>query len=143
MKKINSLSVPSVPVLCLLLVLLCGCSMFKPKFDPVGHQYAVTIQKEALALMSKARESFSLHREDAYRLMTHVERAYEHTRLRYKNNGVAGIWNVMRDPKSNRLGRFMKEWEKEDILNEKYINDAKKWVQKDFELLIKAEEKKK
>jgi hypothetical protein len=55
-----------LPVLPLLLCLWGGCSMLKPRYDPVGHQYAVTIKedilddtyiKEAKKLM---KESFNL-----------------------------------------------------------------------------------
>jgi hypothetical protein len=136
-------TLPLLPMLCLLFLGLGNCSMFKPKFDPVGHEYAVSIKKEALVLIAKAGESFSLHREAVYRLMTRVERAYENARLRYKNKGVTGIWNVMRSPGANRLGRFMTEWEKEDILGEEYIKSALVWAKDDFDLLIKLEEKKK
>jgi len=132
-----------VPVLCLLFFFQANCSIFKPKMDPVGLQFAVSIQQEALELLAKAGESFSLHREEVYRLMTRVERAYEHARPLYKNDGVTGIWDVMRDPLSNRLARFMAEWEKEDILDEGYIKSALKWVKDDFDILIKIEEKKK
>ena len=143
MKKTTLRNVRFIPVICLLLFLLNNCSVLKPKFDPVGHQYAVTIQNEALTLMEKARESFSLHREAVYLLMTRVERAYEHARQKYKNKGVTGIWDVMRDPQANRLGRFMMDWEKEDILEDTYIKDAVKLVKENFDLLIKIEEKKK
>jgi len=132
-----------VPVLCLLFFFQANCSIFKPKMDPVGLQYAVGIQQEALELVAKAGESFSLHREEVYRLMTRVERAYEHARPLYKNDGVTGIWDVMRDPLANRLARFMAEWEKEDILDESYTKSALKWVKDDFDILIKIEEKKK
>jgi hypothetical protein len=125
------------------LVMLVNCSMFKPRFDPVGHQYAVTIKQEALALLDRAGESFSLHQEDVYLLMTRVERAYENARVKYKNDGVTGIWDVMRSPEANRLARFMLDWEKEDILDKDYIADAKKLLQENFDLLIKIEENKK
>lgn len=127
----------------LLILLLIGCSLFKAKLDPVGKQYAVTIQQEAMQLVGKAGQSFSLHREAVYRLLTRVEQAYEHARQRYKNDRVTNLWNLMRDPQSNRLAHFMNEWEKEDILTDTYINEAKKSLQEDFKLLIKAEESKK
>lgn len=130
-------------VLTLLPVLWGNCSMFKPKFDPVGHQYAVTIKQETLALMDKARESFTLHQAAVYLLMTRVERAYENARLKYKNDGITGIWDVMRSPEANRLARFMLDWEKEDILEVTYIEEAKKLLLENFDLLIKIEESKK
>jgi hypothetical protein len=132
-----------LPVLPLLLCLWGGCSMLKPRYDPVGHQYAVTIKEEALALMDKAGESFSLYRHAVFRLMTRVERAYEHARLKYKNEGVTGIWDVMRSPEGNRLARFMLDWEKEDILDDTYIKEAKKLMKESFNLLVKIEESKK
>lgn len=133
---------PFIPVLFLLLFVFGNCSLFKPKIDPVGKEYAVSIQTDALLLVAKAGESFSLHREAVYRLMTRVEQAYENARPRYKNNKVTGIWNVMRNPRANRLGRFMMDWEKEDVLDEEYIKQALEWVKKDFDLLIEIEEKK-
>ena len=132
-----------LPVLSLLLLLLSNCSMFKPKFDPVGHQYAVNIQKEALALIGKAGESYSLHRDAVYLLMTRVERAYENARTKYKNDGVTGIWDVMRNPEANRLARFMLDWEKEDVLAPGYRKEATKLLQENFKLLIEIEESKK
>lgn len=131
-----------IPMLFLLLFASGNCSLFKPKIDPVGKEYAVSIQMDAQALVEKAGESFSLHREAVYRLMTRVEQAYEHARPRYKNNKVTGIWNVMRNPGANRLGRFMLDWEKEDVLDEEYIKKALEWVKKDFDILIEIEEKK-
>ena len=143
MRNTNFRFMRFLPVLSLLLILLSNCSMFKPKFDPVGHQYAVTIKKEALALIDKAGESYSLHRDEVYLLMTRVERAYENARLKYKNDGVTGIWDVMRSPEANRLARFMLDWEKEDILDDTYREEAKKLLQENFDLLIKVEESKK
>ncbi len=142
MKKTTLPFMRFLPVLPLLLCLWDGCSMFKPRLDPVGHEYAVTIKEEALALMDKAGESFSLHRDAVYLLMTRVERAYEHARLKYKNDGVTGIWDVMRRPEANRLARFMLDWEKEDILDDTYIKEAKKLLTESFNLLIKIEESK-
>jgi hypothetical protein len=130
-------------VLPLLLCLWGGCSMLKPRYDPVGHEYAITIKEKALALLDKAGESFSLHRDAVYQLMTSVERAYEHARVKYKNDGITGIWDVMRSPEANRLARFMLDWEKEDILDATYIQEAKKLLQENFDLLIKIEESKK
>jgi hypothetical protein len=132
-----------IPLLCLLLLALSNCSLFKPKFDPVGHQYAITIQKDALALMDRAVESFSLYREEVYWLMTRVERAYEHARPLYKNDKVTAIWDALRNPQGNRLGRFMLEWEKEDTLGDIYIKEAKEMLDEDFKLLVEIEEGKK
>jgi len=132
-----------LPVLSVLFFLLGNCSVFKPKFDPVGHQYAVTIKQEALVLMDKAGESFSLHRDEVYLLMTRVEMAYENARLKYKNDAATGIWDVIRSPGANQLARFMQDWEKEDILGAAYINEAKKLLQENFDILIKIEESKK
>jgi hypothetical protein len=117
--------------------------MFKPRFDPVGHQYAVTIKQEALELIGKAGESYTIHREAVYLLMTRVERAYENARVKYKNSGITGIWDVMRNSEANRLARFMLDWEKEDILDDAYIKEATKLLQENFDLSIKIEEEKK
>ena len=142
-KKITYFIVVPLCLLFCLILLTTNCSLFKPKFDPVGHQYAVTLQEEALALMNKANESFSLHSDAVYRLMTRVEKAYEHSRLLVRNDGVTGIWEVLRDPTSNRLGRFMWEWEKEDILDDQYIKETRKLVEENFKVLIEIEEGKK
>lgn len=130
-------------VLSLLVLVSTGCSVLKPKFDPIGYEYALSIKDDALILISKSEQSFSLHKESVYRLMTRVERAYEHARTLYKNNSVTGIWDVLRDPKANRLGRFIEEWEKEDTLDARYIEEAKKMISEDFKILLELEEKKK
>jgi hypothetical protein len=130
-------------ILCVLIILAGNCKLFKPKFNPVAHQYAVSIQKDAPALMDKANQSFSLHKEDVYRLMTRVEKAYEYSRLLYKNKKITGLWNLLRSPSGNRLGQFMQEWEKEDILSSSYIEDNKKTVMETLKLLVQLEEGKK
>ena len=143
MKKTTYWTFWAAVVQCVLFFLLNNCSILKPKYDPVAHQYAITIQKEALALMDKAIEPFSRHREAVYKLMTRVEKAYEHTRLLYRNDKVTSVWDVLRSIESNRLGQFMSEWEKEGILPPLYIEDTKKMVKENFKALIELEEGKK
>lgn len=135
------------PVACIGLILLLlvqlNCFWVKAKYDPEGHQNAVTLQQQALVLMAKAGESFYKYREQVHNLMSKVEAAYDHARMIGKNDAVTGIWNVLRDPRSNRLGYFMAEWEAEGIMTEKKISTYKKWIEDDFKLLTELEEKKK
>lgn len=143
MKKTTFWIFWTAAVLCVLFFLPNNCSLLKPKYDPVAHQYAVNIQKEALALMDRAKEPFSLHREAIYRLMTRVEKAYEYARLLYRNDKVTRVWDVLRSTEANRLGQFMLEWEKEGILPALYIEDTKKMVMENFKKLVELEEGKK
>ncbi|HLP59197.1 MAG TPA: hypothetical protein VK186_10225 [Candidatus Deferrimicrobium sp.] len=129
--------------LSLLLFLLCNCTLLKPKFDPVAYQYAVILQKEALALMDKAREPFSQHSDEVYRLMTQVENAYEYSRLQFNNARVTSVWEMLRSPGGNQLGQFMLNWHKEDILPVSYIKDIKESVIESFKVLLELEKGKK
>lgn len=125
------------------LLLLADCFWVKARYDPQGLQYAVTIQKEALELLGKADEPYYHHKEQVYRLLSLVESAYDHVRVRTKNQPVTDAWEVQRSPYANRLSHFMEEWKIEGILTEKKITTYKKWLNDDFKLLIQLEEKKK
>jgi len=120
-----------------------GCMFIKAYFDPAGYQYAVTILDDSVNLMPKAKESYDKYQEQVYALMTRVEAAYEHSRLKIKNDAVIGIWDQMRDPLGSRLGRFMELWKIENILDDETIKKYTKWVTDDLTALIALENKKK
>jgi hypothetical protein len=141
---------PARPAVALILFILLqvatqqGC-LFKKKakYNPEGFQNAVTLKKEALELMAKAGESYYVHRQEVFDLMSAVEKAYEASRKLKRNDSVIAAWNVMRDPKQNRLGGFMEKWRIEDKIEPETIKTMIEWVGKDFDILIKIEEEKK
>ncbi|MCP5049035.1 MAG: hypothetical protein GY940_17830 [bacterium] len=133
-------------ILPVLLFLIGGCFWLKTKFDPQGHEYAVTLQKNAMTLIAKAGtgEPFSQYKEDVYSLMSGVEEAYEHARTMGKNGSVTGTWDLLRNPQGNRLAKFMDNWKLEGILKDKeYIDNSKKWIDDEFKLIIQLEQEKK
>jgi hypothetical protein len=89
-----------------------------------------------------AGQSYYLYGEKVYRLMSPVEAAYEHARGQRKNNVITGLWDLMRNPQGNRLGGFMTEWRREGRLSAQRIETVKKWVEEDFETIIKLEKTK-
>lgn len=116
-----------------------GCSMFKPKFDPDGYQYASTLKEAALELMKQADKPYDDRAADVYLLMTKIERAYEHSLTRYKNDNVIATWDRLRDPNRNRLGGFMEQWRKEDKLDNDTITTYTQWVSDEFDMLVSLE----
>lgn len=135
----------TIAILLMFIFFQGGCFWKKAKYDPEGRQSAVTLLKESLALMDKAakKESYEKNNRDIYRLMSDVEAAYEHARTFSKNDAVIGIWNTLRDPNGNRLGKFMEDWKKYDRLDPEIITAYKTWVEEDFKLIIQIEEGKK
>jgi hypothetical protein len=132
--------------LVILVWLLCfnSCSMFKKaSYDPDGHQYASTLQEKTPLLIDKAINSFYKHKQEALDLMTIVEKAYEYAREQKKNETIAGIWDALRDPKGNRLGKFVHLWQLEGKLSKEIIAAHKKWISADIKLLVELEEAKK
>ena len=124
-------------------LMITGCFWVKAKLDPMGQELALTIQKQTPGLMDKAANSFYQYRNDVYKLMTLVEEAYENARTLRKNDSITGMWNVLRSPNGNRLGKFMKMWEWEGKLDQDTIKTYKEWVMKDIDAIVKLEEEKK
>lgn len=88
------------------------------------------------------KEHYEKFDTQVFDFMTRVEAAYEHAR-KQKNNAVVGIWDVMRHPEGNRLAKFFQEWRKYDILEPDIVANFKKWIEDEFDMLIKLEEEKK
>lgn len=123
-------------------LLMGSCFWVKAKYNPIGLQYAVTVQTEAPLLMGKATESFYLCKKEVYQLMSTVEEAYENAKILTKNQAITGIWDILRNPDGNRLGKFMKMWEKEGKLDKKTVALYIKWVNDDLKTLVEKEKKK-
>lgn len=131
----------------LMLFMSSGCAllkMFKPGYDPVGLQNVLFVKAESQELLTTAakEESFSPYRDRVYRLMTGVERAYEHARSRPKNSAVTASWDLIRNPRGESLAGFMALWEREDILTSKIVDGYKESIIQLCDTIEQVERKK-
>jgi hypothetical protein len=141
--RLNYVALKAIVFITISSLFTSSCFWKKAQYDPLGEQYAVTVKEEALSLMEKAVNPFFQYKKAIYRLMTKVEYAFENARALKKNETITGIWNLLRDPRGNRLGKFMKKWEIEGQLDPTTIETYTKWVGKEFETICNLEEGKK
>ena len=104
-----------------------ACATIAP-FSQTAYEQATTLKAEALILMEKASEQYSLHKNEAEKVRLDMDTAYEFAKGRPKNELSTQQWAIVRDPERNSLGGFLKRWEKEGVLNQTFVSEAKKLI---------------
>ncbi|MGD0820905.1 MAG: hypothetical protein ABSA71_09185 [Desulfomonilia bacterium] len=125
-----------------ILTMIFACSTIAP-FNKTADQQDLAIKAEALSLMDKATESFTLHKSEIENLKLDMEKAYEYAKAESKNEITTKQWEIVKDPNGNSLGGFLKKWEDEGSLSPVFITGAKKVISGHFDSIIRLEEGKK
>lgn len=112
------------------------------KFDHIAFNQAASLRVESLMLMDKAVESYSQFENDIDALMGKVEQAYEYALSKPKNEISAKQWEILKNPKQNLLGGFMKRWKEKNRLGPVYIEESKKVIADAFDTIIDLEKEK-
>jgi hypothetical protein len=116
------------PIPLLVLAGLVGaCTTIAP-YNQTAYEQSTALKAEALILMDKATEPYSLHKNEAQKVRLDMETAYEYAKGRPKNELSTKQWEIVRDPERHSLGGFLKRWENEGVLNEKFISEAKRLI---------------
>ncbi len=121
-----------------LLIVLSACTTIAP-FSQTAYEQATSIKAEALVLMDKATEQYSNHKVEVAALRLEVEKAYEYSKGRPKNEVSTAQWEIIRNPDRNSLGGFLNRWETSGTLARPFINEAKKLVSDGFDTVIGLE----
>jgi hypothetical protein len=120
-----------------ILLLISGCSV--PIYDQYEYEFATSLKAEALHIMSKATEQFSLHKETVEELKLNLEKAYQYSAGRKNNEISSEQWKIIKDPDRNSLGGFLKRWEAKQSLDVNFIEEAKGLVSDGFDTIIAYE----
>jgi hypothetical protein len=124
MQRITQRAIP-VLALWLTMFLIIGCGSIIASYSERAYQQTTSLKVEALSLMDKATESYSLHKGEVEAFLIEIEKAYEYAKGRPKNGISAKQWEILKDPNGHLLGGFFKRWKDQDILGPTFINEAK------------------
>ena len=110
-----------------LLWFVCACGTIAP-YSHTAYEQATALKAEALILMDKATEQYSVHKDEAQKVRLEMDTAYEYAKGRPKNQASTKQWELVRDPERNSLGGFLKRWETEGTLNKTFVSEAKRLI---------------
>ena len=109
------------------LMIVGGCATIAP-YNDTAYEQATALKAEALILMDKATEQFSLHKDDVQKVRLDMDKAYEYAKGRPKNELSTKQWEIVRDPARNSLGGFLKKWETTGVFGQTFVSEMKKVV---------------
>jgi hypothetical protein len=96
--------------------------------NDTAYQQATALKAEALSLMDKATDQYSLHKDEVETIRVEMEKAYDFAKDRSHNELSAKQWEIVRNPDRNSLAGFLKRWEAAGALSATFVSDAKKVV---------------
>lgn len=111
-------------------------------FDQYAYAQTTSVKVDGINLMDLAKDDFSTHQASVRDYQTKLQKVYEYEKNRPKNDITIKLWDKLIDPNGHLLGGFLSRWEKEKKLNETFINEEKKLVDKAFDQISGLESKK-
>lgn len=122
----------------LALLAFAACSSIST-YDQTAYLQAVNTKVDALALMTKAVEPYTNHRNEVAEFLIELDKAYEYERGRPLNRDTLMQWDILRDPNRDLLGGFLKEWKEDGKLLPVYVERKKAQISTGFDQIIQLE----
>lgn len=135
--KIHTLAVPAF------LWLLAACTPLIGPYSPTSYANATSLKVETLALMDKANEPYSEHRQEVEALFVDLGKAHEYVKGVPSNGLSAKQWEILIDRNGDLIGTFFQRWEQRTTLSKIYIEEFQGIVADAFDELICLEANKK
>jgi hypothetical protein len=126
---------------CVTVLFVCAfaaCSTIST-YDQTAYLQAVNTKVDALALMTKAVESYTNHQNEVTEFVLELDKTYEYERGRPLNVDTIKQWDILRDPNGDLLGGFLKEWKEEGKLLPVYVERKKTQIGTAFDQIIQLE----
>ena len=124
-----------------LFLFLIGCAPVSD-FNQVAYQQSVTLKTDALNLISKSNENYSVHRSEIDSLKLNVENAYQYSKTIPNNIETVAQWEIIRDPNSSSLFGLLERWKNKNSLSDAFISEVKIMIASDFNTIIDFENNK-
>ena len=124
-------------------VLFCfaACASIS-SFDQYAYIQTTSVKVDALHVMDLAKDNYAVHEKKVQELQIQLEKIYEYEKNRPKNEITLKLWDTLLDTNGHLLGGFISRWKNEQKLNDTYIVEAKKLVDKAFDQIAGLESKK-
>ncbi len=119
-----------------LIFILQGCETLIGPYSPTAYKYATSLKVEALALMSKATDSYDNHKNDVEKLTIELNKAHEYVKGVPSNSISAKQWKILINPNGKLLGKFWLKWKQKTKLSKPFISEFKKIVAESFDQII-------
>jgi len=124
-----------------LFLFLIGCAPVSD-FNQVAYQQSVSIKSNALTLISKANENYSVHQLEIDSLKLNVENAYQFSKTISNNQETISQWEIIRDPNRSSLFGLLERWKNKTKLSDTFISQVKLLIASDFNMIIDFENNK-
>ena len=121
-----------------LIILFWSCSTISV-FSPEAYKQAVDLKVESLEVISFATMPYSDYKEDVEDLKTELNKAYEFSKGRPKNEISTKQWEILINPDGNLLGGFFKRWKEEENLSQMFVTEMQILVGDAFDTIIGLE----
>ena len=121
-----------------LVLFVVGCASIS-QYSHYAYIQAVNLKVDSLNLMDNGVEEFSQHEKEVKDLTLNIEKAYQYEKGRPKNDETTKMWEILKSPDRDLLGGFFTLWKKQGKLNEMYIAEKKKQIEKAFDEIIGLE----
>ena len=121
---------------------LFGCAPV-PDFNQVAYDQSLSIKTDALNLISKASENYSLHQSEIDSLKLNVENAYQFSKTIPNNSATISQWEIIREPNRSSLFGLLERWKSKTSLSDTFISEVKILIASDFNMIIDLENNKK
>lgn len=122
----------------LICLILTGCSTIAT-FDKTAYDKATGAKAEALALIDTATEPYATRSRQAEAALLAVDKAYEYDRGRTLNKVTLKQWEILRNPKGNLFGGFVRRWKEKGALQAAYVEEKKPDIAEAFDQIIQLE----
>lgn len=118
-----------------------GCVSIS-SFDQYAYAQTTSVKVDALEIMDLATDDYGTHKSSVKEFQTKLKKVYEYEKNRPKNDITVKLWDKLLDTNGHLLGGFLNWWEKENKLNETFVKEEKRIVDKAFDQIAGLESKK-
>jgi len=111
-------------------------------FDQQAYTQTTSVKVDALNLMDLAKYDYATQENNVKEYLTKQQKIYEYEKNRPKNEITLKLRDKLLDKDGHLLGGFLNRWQTETKLNETFIAEEKKLVDKAFDQISGLESKK-
>jgi len=120
---------------------LIGCSPVS-EFNQAAMDKTVSVESDALNLISKANDDYINHQSEIESLKVNVENAYRYSKTIPNNSGTIAQWEIIRDPQRSSLFGLLELWKSKTKFSDTFISQLKLLITSDFKEIIDLENNK-
>ena len=129
-------------ILLIMFLSVVGCSPVS-EFNQAALDKTISVKTDAINLISKASDNYSLHHSEIDSLILNVENAYQYSKTIPNNTETIAQWEIIRDPNSSSLFGLLERWKSKSKLSDTFISEVKLLIASDFNAIIDLENNKK